>query len=87
MLRTDRLTRDTLEALLARLAHQPLEQRRTTPGLDPERAPTIVAGVAILLETLAALGLDEAEASDHDILRAAALERTAFLEPPPQFSG
>ena len=29
--------------------------------------------------------LDAAEASDHDILRGAALEHTAFLKPPPHF--
>jgi hypothetical protein len=46
----------------------------------------MVAGVAILLEALPALGLKEVETSSHDILRGAALEHTAFLEPPPQFS-
>ena len=87
MLGTDTLRRDDLEALLQRLAALPLEARRRVPGLDPERAPTMVAGVAILLETLAAIGLESAEASDHDILRGVALHHTAFLVPPPQFSG
>lgn len=79
------LTRAALADLLGRLAAQPLAQRRATPGLDPDRAPTIVAGVAILLEALAILGLEAAEASDHDILRGAALEHTAFLGPHPHF--
>lgn len=79
------LTRAALADLLGRLAAQPLAQRRTTPGLDPARAPTIVAGVAILLEALAILGLESAEASDHDILRGAALEHTRFLGPHPHF--
>jgi hypothetical protein len=39
----------------------------------------------VLLEAMAALGLAEAEASDHDILRGAALEHTAFLASPPHF--
>ena len=43
----------------------------------PDRAPTIVAGVAMLIEALRAFGLDSIEVSDHDILRGAALERRA----------
>ena len=52
----------------------PLAERREVPGLDPARAPTIVAGVVVLTQTLAAFGLDEVEASDRDILWGAALE-------------
>ncbi|MFL5846271.1 MAG: Ppx/GppA phosphatase family protein [Solirubrobacteraceae bacterium] len=85
MMRLDHLPADGLEQLLERLAAVPLEERARTPGLDPTRAPTIVAGVAILVETLAALRLDVAEPSDHDILRGAALERTAFTGTHPQF--
>ena len=44
------------------------------PGLHPDRAPTIVAGVAMLLEVLRAFGLDEVEVSERDILWGAALE-------------
>jgi len=85
MLGTDTLTQDDLEGLLERLAALPLDARRSVPGLDPDRAPTVVAGVAILLEALIAIGLESAEASDHDILRGVALQHTAFLAPPPQF--
>lgn len=67
------LERATLELLLARLAQMPLAERREVVGLDPDRAPTIVAGVAMLLEALRAFGLDHAEVSEHDILRGAAL--------------
>jgi exopolyphosphatase/guanosine-5'-triphosphate,3'-diphosphate pyrophosphatase len=59
--------------ILGRLALVPLEQRRETPGLDPARAPTIVAGVVILLQVLDLFGLDRVEVSEHDILRGAAL--------------
>jgi exopolyphosphatase/guanosine-5'-triphosphate,3'-diphosphate pyrophosphatase len=59
--------------ILARLAAVDLEERKRTPGLDPDRAPTIVAGVAILLEVLDLFGLSELEVSEHDILRGAAL--------------
>ena len=47
------------------------------PGLHPDRAPTIVAGVIILLEALRAFGLKEVEVSEHDILWGAALTAAA----------
>jgi exopolyphosphatase/guanosine-5'-triphosphate,3'-diphosphate pyrophosphatase len=56
------------ELLLARLAAMPLAERRTVVGLHPDRAPTIVAGVAILLEALRAFDLDRVEVSERDIL-------------------
>ncbi len=59
--------------ILDRLAELTLEERRHVRGLHPDRAPTIVAGVIILLETLALFGLREFEVSEHDILRGAAL--------------
>jgi exopolyphosphatase/guanosine-5'-triphosphate,3'-diphosphate pyrophosphatase len=65
--------RNECERILGRLASLPLEQRREVPGLHPDRAPTIVAGVIILLEILKLFGLDEVEISEHDILRGAAL--------------
>ena len=59
--------------ILDRLAGLTVEQRRRVRGLHPDRAPTIVAGVVILLETLALFGLDSFEVSENDILRGAAL--------------
>ena len=59
---------------LARLAALPLEERRRIPGLEPDRAPVIVAGVAILRAILAAYRLDAIEASEHDLLHGAALD-------------
>jgi exopolyphosphatase / guanosine-5'-triphosphate,3'-diphosphate pyrophosphatase len=64
-----------LELLLARLAAVPLARRRRVAGLHPDRAPTIVAGVAILIEALRLFGLDEVTVSEHDILWGAALAR------------
>jgi exopolyphosphatase/guanosine-5'-triphosphate,3'-diphosphate pyrophosphatase len=69
-----RLATQRLEAMLTHLAALPLEQRREVPGLDPDRAPTIVAGIVILTRALAAFGLDAVEVSDRDILWGAALE-------------
>jgi len=85
ILQADTLERGALEALLERLASVPLEQRRNTPGLDPARAPTIVAGVAILLEATAALGLESVAVSEQDILIGVALEHSAFRLSHPQF--
>jgi exopolyphosphatase/guanosine-5'-triphosphate,3'-diphosphate pyrophosphatase len=67
------VTKDEAERILGELALIPLEQRRKTPGLHPDRAPTIVAGVIILREVMALFGLSAFEVSEHDILRGAAL--------------
>jgi exopolyphosphatase/guanosine-5'-triphosphate,3'-diphosphate pyrophosphatase len=63
----------TLRGQLERLASVPLEERRRTPGLHPERAPTIVAGVTLLIEVITAFGLDRVQVSDRDILWGVAL--------------
>src|SRR3954454_5285136 len=67
----------TLEGQLARLAQMTDDERRKLPGLHPDRAPTIVAGIAMLVEALRAFGLDQVEVSEHDILRGAALQLAA----------
>jgi exopolyphosphatase / guanosine-5'-triphosphate,3'-diphosphate pyrophosphatase len=61
------------ERMLAMFAVRPLEQRRKVPGLHPGRAPTIVAGTAILVEVMRAFGLEVVETSEADILHGAAL--------------
>ncbi len=58
----------TVELLLARLADVNEEHRRATVGLDPARAPTIVAGMVLLSEAMRAFDLEEVEVSEHDIL-------------------
>jgi exopolyphosphatase/guanosine-5'-triphosphate,3'-diphosphate pyrophosphatase len=75
-----RIQEGALELMLARLAEMTVEQRRSVPGLHPDRAPTIVAGVVILLEALRAFGLNEVEVSEHDILWGAALAVAADAE-------
>jgi len=69
-----RLQLPTCEMLLARLAQMTDDERREVVGLHPDRAPTIVAGIAMLIEAMRAFGLDEVEVSEHDILRGAALK-------------
>jgi exopolyphosphatase/guanosine-5'-triphosphate,3'-diphosphate pyrophosphatase len=65
----------TARLLLARLASVPLGERRQVRGLHADRAPTIIAGLVILIEVLDAFGLAAFEASEHDILRGAALRQ------------
>jgi exopolyphosphatase/guanosine-5'-triphosphate,3'-diphosphate pyrophosphatase len=69
-----RITRERLVEMRDRLASMPLEERRGITGLDPARAPTIVAGTVILLEVLGAFALGAFEASERDILWGMALE-------------
>jgi len=67
------LTRDDVEQRLASLAAMPLAELRTVRGLMPARAPTIVAGSAILAELLRATGCDRLTVSERDVLHGAAL--------------
>jgi exopolyphosphatase / guanosine-5'-triphosphate,3'-diphosphate pyrophosphatase len=63
----------TVELLLARLADMDEAQRREVVGLNPDRAPTIVAGMVLLEEAMRAFALEHVEVSEHDILYGAAL--------------
>jgi exopolyphosphatase/guanosine-5'-triphosphate,3'-diphosphate pyrophosphatase len=74
------LTPAILDRELKQLSAIPVDERREVKGLHPDRAPTIVAGVAMLRQVLQAFGLTEVEVSEHDILRGAALKRAA--QPP-----
>ena len=69
-----RLTLAACERILGELAALPVAERRQVTGLHPDRAPTIVAGGAILVEAMRLFGLDEIEVSERDILHGAALE-------------
>jgi exopolyphosphatase/guanosine-5'-triphosphate,3'-diphosphate pyrophosphatase len=64
---------EACERMLDRLAGLPLAERREVTGLEPERAPTIVAGVVIFVEILRAFDLASVEISEADILHGAAL--------------
>ena len=72
-----KLMQETTERLLAELAALPLAERREVTGLHPDRAPTIVAGAAILLESMQLFGLESVEVSEADILHGAALDLAA----------
>jgi exopolyphosphatase / guanosine-5'-triphosphate,3'-diphosphate pyrophosphatase len=68
------VSRSRLEELRDRLAALPLAERREVRGLDPARAPTIVAGAVVLREVLGAFALNGFEASERDILWGVALD-------------
>ena len=68
-----RLTRETIEAIGRRLGALPLDERSSVTGLEPKRAPVIVAGLVVLATVLGHLGLDELTVSERDILHGAAL--------------
>jgi exopolyphosphatase / guanosine-5'-triphosphate,3'-diphosphate pyrophosphatase len=63
----------TCEMLLARLAQMTNEERKTVVGLHPDRAPTIVTGIAMLIESMRAFDLQRVDVSEHDLLRGVAL--------------
>ena len=67
------LTLGAVELLLARLADMAEADRRRVVGLDPARAPTIVAGMILLEEAMHAFELEQIEVSEHDILYGGAI--------------
>jgi exopolyphosphatase/guanosine-5'-triphosphate,3'-diphosphate pyrophosphatase len=76
-----RLTLAGARAQLERLAALPVAERRNVAALEPERAPVIVAGAIVLVETLARYGLESALVSERDILDGAALAAAELPEP------
>ena len=75
-----RLRLEACRRMLDMLSGMPLEDRRRVPGLLPARAPTIVAGAVILVESMRAFGLAAMETSEADLLHGAAREARAGLE-------
>jgi exopolyphosphatase/guanosine-5'-triphosphate,3'-diphosphate pyrophosphatase len=75
------LTRKSVERELRRLAAMTLDERLRVPGIEPGRAPVIVAGIVVLHEIMGTYGLEEIEASERDILHGAALAAAELPEP------
>jgi exopolyphosphatase / guanosine-5'-triphosphate,3'-diphosphate pyrophosphatase len=68
------LSLDSVQRMYSMLSGKSLEERLEVTGLHPGRAPTIVAGVVILIQVMRAFGLREIQVSEHDILHGAAIE-------------
>jgi len=76
-----RLSRVSIDSTTRRLARIPLADREQVPGLEPARAPVIVAGLVILREILDRYRLAELEVSEHDLLDGAALAAAELPAP------
>ena len=76
-----RLTAAAVTAALELVASLPLRERERVPGLDPGRAPVIVAGLVVLREILTCYHLSEVEVSERDLLYGAALAAAELPEP------
>jgi exopolyphosphatase / guanosine-5'-triphosphate,3'-diphosphate pyrophosphatase len=72
---------DRIEATLGQLAPLRVEEIARRPGIHPDRAPVIVAGIVVVLETLRRLGLDELEVSENDLMHGAALTAAELPAP------
>ena len=75
------IARTSIEREFRRLAEMTLEERLRIPGIEPGRAPVIVAGIVVLREIMDAFGLEEIEVSEQDILHGAALAAAELPEP------
>ena len=76
-----RIPRDSVVRHLTRLSAITTDERRRVPGIEPDRAPVIVAGLVVLREIMDAYGLDEIEVSERDILHGAAYAAAELPEP------
>ena len=76
-----RLSRARARERLHQLAGMSVAERRRLPRMEPERAPVIVAGAAILVAVLDAYALDAIEVSEHDLLDGVALAAAELPEP------
>jgi exopolyphosphatase / guanosine-5'-triphosphate,3'-diphosphate pyrophosphatase len=71
----------SVEEQLGRLAAMTTEERLGVPGIEPGRAPVIVAGIVVLREVMMAYGLAEIEVSERDVLHGAAFAAAELPEP------
>ena len=78
---TQRVSRARAREELDRLAALTIDERRALPEMEPERAPVILAGAAILVEALEHYGLDSIEFSERDLLDGIALAANELPAP------
>jgi len=71
----------SVEEQLERLASLTTKQRLAVAGIEPGRAPVIVAGIVVLREVLSTYGLTEIEVSERDVLHGAAFAAAELREP------
>jgi exopolyphosphatase/guanosine-5'-triphosphate,3'-diphosphate pyrophosphatase len=71
------VSRQTIADQLAMLAPLEIQERILVPGLEPDRAPVICAGLTVLGAVLDRLDLEEITVSERDILHGTALQAGA----------
>ena len=76
-----RLSREAARSQLRRLASLTVDERRALPAMEPERAPVIVAGAAILVAILERFDLDAVAVSERDLLDGIALAAAELPAP------
>ncbi len=76
------LTRAAVQNAFERLRRLPLVARRALPGLAPERADIVVAGVAILRALMARYAAESVQISTRGLRHGVFAERFGPLEPP-----
>lgn len=74
------ITLPTLQRLNEKLAALCLEERRTVPGLPPQRADIIVAGGFILEEVMNALGIESLRVCDWSLREGVIIDRLRALK-------
>ncbi len=67
-------TREDIDGLLGSVSRMTLEERQHIVGLDPGRAPVIVAGLLIVRQLMEAAGVDSFTVSERDILHGIILD-------------
>jgi len=76
-----RLSREAARSQLRRLASLTVDERRALPAMEPERAPVILAGAAILVAILDRFDLDAIAVSERDLLDGIALAAAELPAP------
>jgi exopolyphosphatase / guanosine-5'-triphosphate,3'-diphosphate pyrophosphatase len=74
------LSANAVALLLDRLGDMTVDEIRAERGMHPDRAPVIVAGTVVVLETLRYFGLEALEVSERDIMHGAALAAAELPE-------
>lgn len=75
------LTRTRVEEMLSWMSGLTTVERALIPGLQPARAPVIVAGATIVAAALAAVGVDAMRVSERDLLDGAVLYADSLMGP------
>lgn len=65
---SESLTLQMVSAWIDRLAGMSLEETARVPGLDPDRAPVMLAGAVVAEGAMTAVGAASVEVSKHDLL-------------------